>query len=38
VDGKANDRLIRFLAGRLEVPPSHIQIIRGHTVRDNNFS
>lgn len=33
VDNKANDRLIRFLSGRLEVAPSHIRIVRGQTSR-----
>jgi uncharacterized protein (TIGR00251 family) len=34
VDGKANDQLIRFLSGLLEVPPSEIRIVRGQTSRE----
>jgi uncharacterized protein (TIGR00251 family) len=29
VDGKANEALIRFLAGRFDVAPSAVRIIRG---------
>ncbi len=34
VDGKANHRLIWFLSGLLEVPPSQVRIVRGQTSRD----
>jgi uncharacterized protein len=34
LDGKANDRLRRFLSERLEVPLSRIQIVRGQTGRE----
>ena len=33
VEGKANDELVRFLAGKLGVTPEQILIIRGHTSR-----
>jgi uncharacterized protein (TIGR00251 family) len=33
VDGKANEALIRFLAGRFDVPPSAVRIIRGLASR-----
>ena len=34
VEGKANDALIRFLAGKLGIPPSKIEIIKGHHSRE----
>lgn len=33
VDGKANAELVRFLAGRLQVPERGVEITRGHTSR-----
>lgn len=33
VDGKANEALIKFLAGVLDVPKSGITILRGQTSR-----
>ena len=33
VDGAANEELIRFLAEKLEVPKSRIEIISGHKQR-----
>ena len=33
VDGKANEALIKFLAGVLDVPKSGISILRGQTSR-----
>ncbi|MFB3885484.1 MAG: DUF167 domain-containing protein [Thermodesulfobacteriota bacterium] len=34
VEGKANEALIRFLAGELEIPPSWIEILKGHHSRE----
>jgi uncharacterized protein (TIGR00251 family) len=34
VDGAANEALVRFLADRVSVPKSQIEIISGHTSRD----
>ena len=34
VEGKANDALIRFLAKELGIPPSHIEILKGHRSRE----
>lgn len=34
VDGKANDALIRLLAGRLEVPRGAIRVVAGQTARE----
>jgi len=34
VEGKANDALIRFLAEKLGIPASEIEIIRGHHTRE----
>ena len=34
VDGAANEALIRFLADRLSVSKSQVEIISGHTSRD----
>jgi uncharacterized protein (TIGR00251 family) len=34
VEGKANDALIRFLAKKLGIPPSHIEILTGHRSRN----
>ena len=33
-DGKANDALVRFLAGVLKAAPSSIEIVRGASARD----
>lgn len=33
VDGKANDALIAFLAGRLCVPKAHVVLVAGQTSR-----
>ena len=33
VDGKANDRLLRFLAGALGVRPAQVTLLRGGTAR-----
>jgi hypothetical protein len=33
VEGKANDALVRFLAGRLGVPGSAVSIVRGQSGR-----
>jgi uncharacterized protein (TIGR00251 family) len=37
VDGKANDRLARFLSTQLEIPASRIKIIRGMTSREKQL-
>ena len=34
VEGKANQALIRFLAGELSVSPSRIEILKGHHSRE----
>jgi uncharacterized protein (TIGR00251 family) len=34
VEGKANQALIRFLAGELSVSPSCIEILKGHHSRE----
>ena len=33
VDGAANEALIRFLASRLDLPPSAMTLVSGHTGR-----
>ncbi len=33
IDGRANEALIRFLADRLNIAPSLISIIKGHTSK-----
>ena len=33
VEGKANEALVKFLAGILDVPPSRIEIVAGHSGR-----
>jgi len=38
VDGRANEALIEFLSGVLDVPRSKIEIIGGHTGRDKLVS
>lgn len=38
IDGQANDELIRFLAGRLGVPESAIEIVAGRDNRDKWIS
>ncbi|HEY8384685.1 MAG TPA: DUF167 family protein [Porticoccaceae bacterium] len=37
VDGKANDRLIRFMAKTLGVAKSRISLLRGHTGRQKSL-
>jgi uncharacterized protein YggU (UPF0235/DUF167 family) len=32
--GRANDALLRFLAGHLKLPPSRLALVRGATSRD----
>jgi len=32
--GRANEAVLRFLAGYLELPPSRIALVRGATSRD----
>jgi uncharacterized protein len=34
VDGRANDALCEFVARRLGVAPSKVELVRGHTSRD----
>lgn len=34
VDGKANAALCKVLAKRLGVPPSRVEVVKGHTARD----
>jgi len=34
VEGKANEALIHFLAKTWEIPPSHIEIVKGHHARE----
>jgi uncharacterized protein (TIGR00251 family) len=34
VDGAANEALVRFLAGRLSISKSKVEIISGHTGRE----
>lgn len=38
VDGKANDALIRFVAGKLDVAPSTIDIVKGHSSKTKILS
>lgn len=33
VDGRANEALLRFLASRLDVPPSSVELVSGVTAR-----
>jgi uncharacterized protein (TIGR00251 family) len=37
IDGKANDRLVRFLSAQLDIPVSGIQIIRGLKTREKQL-
>jgi uncharacterized protein len=37
VEGKANEALVRFLAREWRVPPSHIEIVRGHHSREKTL-
>jgi uncharacterized protein len=37
VEGKANEGLIRFLAKTWDLPPSSIEIIRGHHTREKTL-
>jgi len=34
VEGKANEALVRFLAKEFRVPPSNIEILKGHHSRE----
>ncbi len=34
VDGAANEALVKFLAGALSIPKSHVEIVSGHTSRE----
>jgi uncharacterized protein len=38
VEGKANEALLKFLAGILGVPVSHLEIVAGNTGRDKLIS
>jgi len=33
-EGKANEALIRFLSKELKVPPSSVEIVKGHHARE----
>lgn len=33
VEGRANEALIKFLAGLLNIPRANVEIVRGHTSR-----
>ena len=35
--GKANEVLIRFLSKQLDIPPSHIEILKGHHSREKTL-
>ena len=37
VEGKANETLIRYLADVLDVPPSRVMIVAGHSGRDKRI-
>ena len=37
VDGKANDRLVRFLSEHLKIPNAQVQIIRGFASREKQL-
>jgi len=37
IEGKANEALIRFLAGELGIPPSTIEILRGRHSREKTL-
>jgi len=36
IDGKANEALIRFLADRLDIAPSLLSIVKGHTSKQKS--
>jgi uncharacterized protein (TIGR00251 family) len=38
VDGKANKALIQFLSKELGVPPSQVEILKGHHSREKTLS
>jgi hypothetical protein len=38
IDGKANKALIQFLSKELGIPPSQVEIIRGHHSREKTLS
>jgi hypothetical protein len=37
VDGKANDRLVRFLSEHLKIPSAQVQILRGFASREKQL-
>jgi uncharacterized protein (TIGR00251 family) len=37
VEGKANEALREFLARVLKIPPSHIEILKGHRSREKTL-
>ena len=37
IDGKANQHLIKFLAGQFKVSKSHIKLIAGDNAREKRF-
>ena len=36
-DGQANEAVVRLLAKRLGVPPSQIEVVRGHSARQKRI-
>jgi uncharacterized protein len=38
VDGKANEALIRFLADALDLAPSEVEVVKGHTSKMKTIS
>jgi hypothetical protein len=34
IDGKANEELIKFLAGVMQIPKTNVEIISGHTSKN----
>ncbi len=37
IEGKANEALIRLLAKEFEIPPSNIEILKGHHSREKTL-
>ncbi len=37
IDGKANEAVVKLLARHLNIPPSHIALVRGNTSREKCF-
>jgi uncharacterized protein (TIGR00251 family) len=37
IEGKANEALIRFLAKKFGIPPSYIEILKGHHSREKTL-